>query len=67
MKTAVAALGMAMIAAMAALTIAFSGGQQAQADNKFDGAGDTITQSAAPTTIETPSAAPAVKATPFGS
>lgn len=65
-KTVLAALGMAMIAAMAALTIAFSSGHQARADNKFGGAGDTVTQSAAPTTIETPSAAPAVKATPYG-
>lgn len=66
MAKALAALGMSMIATMTALTIAFGTGQQAHADNKFGGAGDTITQSAAPTTMETPSAAPAVKATPYG-
>lgn len=65
-KTALAVLGVAVIAGMAALTIALSTGHQARADNKFGGAGDTVTQSAAPTTIETASAAPAVKATPWG-
>jgi hypothetical protein len=66
MAKVLAALGMAMIATMTALTIAFGTGQQAHADNKFGGAGETVTQSAAPTTVETPSAAPAVKATPYG-
>ena len=66
MVKALATLGMAMIATMAALTIAFGTGQQAYADNHFGGAGDTVTQSAAPTTVETPSAAPVVKATPYG-
>ena len=66
MAKALAALGMAMIATMTALTIAFGTGQQAHADNKSGGAGETVTQSAAPTTIETPSAAPVVKATPYG-
>ena len=35
MAKALAALGMAMIATMTALTIAFGTGQQAHADNKF--------------------------------
>lgn len=66
MAKGLAALGgMAMVAAVAALTIAFGTDRQAHADNKFSGAGDTVTQSAATTTIETPSAAPAVKATPW--
>jgi hypothetical protein len=51
---------------MTALTIAVSSGQPAKADNTHGGAGETITQSAAPTELQTPSAAPAVKATPFG-
>jgi hypothetical protein len=66
-KAALAALSMAIFAAMAVLTIAFSGGQPAYADNKFGGAGETVTQSNAPTTLDTPSAAPAVLATAFGS
>ena len=65
-KTALAALGTAVFAAMTALTIAFSSGQPAKADNTHGGAGETITQSAAPTELQTPSAAPTVKATPFG-
>jgi hypothetical protein len=64
-KKALAALGIVMIATGAALTIAFGTGQQAHADNTHGGAGTTITRSATPPTIDTPSAAPAVKASPF--
>jgi hypothetical protein len=53
-KKVLAALGIAMIATGATLTIDFGTGQQAHADNIFGGAGDTITQSAAPTTLDTP-------------
>jgi hypothetical protein len=66
-KAALAALSMAILAAMVVLTIAFSGGQPAYADNKFGGAGETVTQSNAPTTLDTPSAAPVVLATAYGS
>jgi hypothetical protein len=64
-KKALAALGIGMMATGTALTIAFGTGQQAHADNTFGGAGETITQSAAPTTIDTPSAAPTLKASAF--
>ncbi|HEY7054403.1 MAG TPA: hypothetical protein VH496_20040 [Mycobacterium sp.] len=65
-KTALAVVGTGMLAAMAALTIAFGSNQQARADNTHGGAGETVTKSAAPSTIETPSAVPAVKAEPWG-
>ena len=66
-KAALAALSMGILAVMGVLTIAFSSDQPAYADNKFGGAGETITQSGAPTTLDTPSAAPVVLATAFGS
>jgi hypothetical protein len=56
-----------MIALAVVLTVMFGSGQNARADNTFGGAGETITQSKAPTAIETPSAAPVVKATAYGS
>jgi len=58
---------MAMIAAAVALTVVFGSNQDARADNVFGGAGETMTQSTAPSALETPSAAPVVKATAFGS
>ena len=64
-KKVLAALGIGMIAIGAAMTIAFGTGQQAHADNNVGGAGTTITQSAAPTALGTPSAAPNVTAQPF--
>ena len=66
MAKALAFLGMAMMATMTVVTITSGSSHQAYADNQFGGAGETVTQSAAPTTLETPSAAPAVKATPYG-
>jgi len=51
-----ARLGMGIIVATAALTIASGSSQQAHADNTFGGASVTITQSAAPSTIDKPSA-----------
>ena len=64
-KTALAAIGICMVAAMAALTITFSSGPQAHGANTLGGAGVTVTWSAAPPTIDTPSAAPKVKAKAF--
>lgn len=66
-KAGLAAVGVGMIAAMAALTIAFSSGPKAHANNTFGGAGVTVTRSAAPPTIDTPSATPKVKAKAFDS
>ncbi|HZQ32514.1 MAG TPA: hypothetical protein VFB19_12375 [Mycobacterium sp.] len=64
-KKVFTSLGIAVLGAMAVLTIAFGTGQQARADNKFGGAGQTVTQTGAPLTIETVSASPTVKATPY--
>jgi hypothetical protein len=64
-KKAFAALGIGMIAAGVVLTIAFGTIGQQEAHAAFGGAGTTITQSAAPTTIDTPSASPTLKAKPF--
>jgi hypothetical protein len=47
--------------------IAFSGGQQALADNYLGGTGEMVTKSAAPTTMDIPSAALTLKAREFGS
>lgn len=58
---------MVMIAAAVVLTVVFGSSQDARADNTFGGAGDTKTQTTAPATLDTPSAAPVVKATAFGS
>jgi hypothetical protein len=65
-KAILAVLSMAMVGAMVVLTVVFNSGHQARADNVFGGAGDTITQTTAPSVPDTPSAAPAVLATPFG-
>jgi hypothetical protein len=59
-----AAAGIAALTAGAALTMIF-GGQQAHADNYFGGAGTTITQGPAPTTLDIPSVSPSLKAQPF--
>jgi hypothetical protein len=64
-KKTFAALGIGMIATGAALTIAFGTIGQQEAHAAFGGAGSTITQSAAPTTLDTPSASPTLKAKPF--
>lgn len=63
-KAALAVLSTGIFATMAFLTFVFGGGPQAHADDP-SGAGETITKSTAPTEIETPSAAPAVKAEPW--
>ena len=54
-----------MISIGAAMPIGFGTGRQTPPDNTSGGAGTTITQSAAPTKLSTPSAAPAVTAQPF--
>jgi hypothetical protein len=64
-KNASAALGIGMIATGVALTIASGTIGQQDAHASFGGAGSTVTRSAAPTTIDTPSAAPTLKANPF--
>jgi len=65
-KLLAAAIGAGVIIAMGALTVAF-GGTQARALPFFPlaGAGDTSTQTTAPTTLATPAATPPVKATPY--
>jgi hypothetical protein len=67
LKRALAGIGVAIFATMAALTVAFSSGHTANADNTFGGAGDTVTQAPPPSTLDTPSFAPPVKATAYGS
>jgi hypothetical protein len=64
-KTLSAVIGAGVVVTMGGLTAAF-GGNAAHADNKFGGAGQTTTKSAAPMTIETTMAQPQVTATPFG-
>lgn len=64
-KKALTALSIVVLTAMAVLTIVFGTGQEARADNKFGGAGQTVTQTGAPLSIETVSATPVVKATPY--
>lgn len=63
-KLSLAAKAVNVLVAMGALRAAVSG-PEAAAENEFGGAGETSTQSTAPTEIETPSAAPEVKAEPY--
>jgi hypothetical protein len=63
-KLVSAAVGAGALVTMGALSAAISG-PAAQADEGPGGAGETTTKSKAPTQLETPSAAPLVKAEPF--
>lgn len=60
-----AVVGIGVIAAGAALTIALGSGQQARADNIQGGAGETSTQSVPPNKPAIPFAAPTLTAAPF--
>lgn len=63
-KKLAAVIGASAVVTMGALTVAIRG-NEAHAENEFEGAGETITKSTAPTEIETSVAEPEVKAEPY--